>query len=134
MQRDQLKAILTQQVARYPQPLMVSLYLSGQFPPKKVAEWTQELSDIGLTVYVQDGAGTEALSQDIMASYYELFTCNIGEIREIFKQDQASTEFKASKLSLIEYQKIRKEQSCRQSLLFSLRYMPIENNPFSLVQ
>lgn len=132
--RNQLKAILATQVSRYPQPLMVSLYLSGNLSPSEIKDWTKQLREIGLIIYVQDGAGTGALSLATRTAYNEQLSCNIGEIREIFRQDKNLGNFTASKLSLKEYTQIRTTQSCRQAMLFSLRYLPINNNPLLLVK
>lgn len=49
-QRSQVNRMLAQQLKFYQHPVMISLYMSGTITPDEMAEWTQQLSDIGLIV------------------------------------------------------------------------------------
>ncbi|OEF23853.1 DUF4434 domain-containing protein [Vibrio rumoiensis] len=132
-QRDQLNNILSSQLQYYQHPIMISLYMSGTISPTEMAEWIQQLINIGLYVFVQDGAGTGSLDDNLRLEYLDFLGCNVGKIVEIFKQKQESNVFAASKLTLDEYRQLRKMKICNTSVLFSLRYLPISNNPLELV-
>lgn len=131
-QRSQVNRMLAQQLKFYQHPVMISLYMSGTITPGEMAEWTQQLSDIGLIVFVQDGAGTGSLEDETRLDYLNSLDCNIGRIEEIFKQNPDDTDFSASRLTKQEYQQVRSDTSCHLSSLFSLRYLPVLNNPLKL--
>ncbi|PSV35730.1 MULTISPECIES: DUF4434 domain-containing protein [unclassified Photobacterium] len=132
-QREQLAEILAQQVKLYDQPLMISLYLSGELPQKQIKLWTEQLTNLGLIVYVQNGAGTQALSADERHAYLNDLDCNVGIIREIFVQDKAYKSFKADRISKGKLDGILNEKTCHPDAMFSLRYLPINSNPLKLV-
>ncbi|PSV21995.1 hypothetical protein C0W44_07290 [Photobacterium leiognathi subsp. mandapamensis] len=132
-QREQLAQILKQQVKLYDEPLMISLYLSGQLPENQIKQWTEQLTGLGLIVYVQDGAGTQALATDERHAYLNNLGCNVGVIREIFVQDKDAKTFKADRVSKGKLDSILNEQTCHPNTMFSLRYLPIASNPLKLV-
>lgn len=132
-QREQLANILKQQIKLYDEPLMISLYLSGQLTQSKIKQWTDQLTNLGLIVYVQDGAGTQALSTDERDAYLDDLGCNVGIIREIFVQDKATKSFKADRVSKEKFDSILDEETCHPNTMFSLRYLPIASNPLKLV-
>ncbi|WP_080898865.1 DUF4434 domain-containing protein [Photobacterium angustum] len=132
-QREQLANILKQQIKLYDEPLMISLYLSGQLPQSQIKQWTDQLTNLGLIVYVQDGAGTQALSTDERHAYLDDLGCNVGIIREIFVQDKAAKSFKADRVSKEKFDSILNEETCHPNTMFSLRYLPSNSNPLKLV-
>ncbi len=132
-QREQLAQILKQQVKLYDEPLMISLYLSGQLPQSQIKQWTDQLTNLGLIVYVQDGAGTQALSTDERHAYLDDLGCDVGIIREIFVQDKAAKSFKANRVSKGKFDSILNEETCHPNTMFSLRYLPSNSNPLKLV-
>ncbi len=133
VQREQLANILKQQVKQFDKPLMISLYLSGQIPEHQIKQWIDQLTSLGLAVYVQDGAGTQALAADTRKAYLESLGCNVGVIREIFVQDKAAKSFKADRVSKGRLDSILDEETCHPNTMFSLRYLPIASNPLKLV-
>lgn len=133
-QREQLNQLLANEVKYYQQPIMLSLYLSGEMSPDEISDWTKQLSAMGIQVYVQDGAGTRSLKKSTRLAYLDQLEPNIGTILEIFKQNKRSTQFMANKLSYQEYREVREKNTQRDAVIFSLRYLPIAENPLQLVQ
>ncbi|MFG0904209.1 DUF4434 domain-containing protein [Photobacterium damselae] len=133
-QREQLAQILMQQIKLFNKPLMISLYLSGRLPEYQIKQWIDQLMSLGLIVYVQDGMGTQALAADTRKAYLDNLGCNVGIIREIFVQDKYMKTFKANRITLEKFNGILEQPSCHKSIIFSLRYLPIDSNPLKLGQ
>ncbi|WP_367989091.1 DUF4434 domain-containing protein [Vibrio sp. NTOU-M3] len=132
-QRDLITNVLAQQVKKYPMPLMVTLYLAANNDPDVIRKWTKEIRQAGITLYVQDGAGTQSLSGEQRRNYLNSLSCETGLVREVFVQEQQSSQFVAKKMNKQAFLKLVTQRSCHSSILFSLRYFP-DNNPLKLVK
>ncbi|MGD8172686.1 DUF4434 domain-containing protein [Vibrio sp. TRT 21S02] len=132
-QRDLITNVLAQQVKKYPMPLMVTLYLAANNDSDVISKWTKEIRQAGITLYIQDGAGTQSLSDEQRRDYLNSLSCETGLVREVFVQEQQSSQFVAKKMNKQAFLKLVTQQSCHSSILFSLRYFP-DNNPLKLVK
>ncbi|UXI00136.1 DUF4434 domain-containing protein [Photobacterium sp. TY1-4] len=132
-QQAQLFDILAREVARYPSPLMISLYLAGKLSDAELSAWVLQLTTLGLQVYVQDGAGTQSLDNATRQRYLSQLPCHVGLIKEVFQQDKSSRQFQATRIEPAAYFQIRTQTSCHPTALFSLRYLPIPDQPLQTV-
>ena len=131
-QRQQITQLLAKQVSKYDKPLMISLYLSATIDANAVVEWVEQLTAIGIKVIVQDGSGTQALTNKVRQQYLSLLPSNSGIIKEIFKQSSAKP-FTANRINKMNYQIITRQMNNRDTYYFSLRYAPFSQGVLKLV-
>ncbi|MFS1419690.1 DUF4434 domain-containing protein [Vibrio splendidus] len=129
--RAQLHTVLEDLSKRYDEPLMISVYLSGQLSPKGVAQWLNQLRALDIDIYVQDGRGTQLIEDTAWANYSKEISCDIGLIREAFVQTN-QTPFEAKSIEPNRLSELLTEDSCHKKVLFSLRYLPSQLNPLKL--
>ena len=105
-------------------PLAISLFMSAQMSPRSFADWVEQLQALDYQVWLQDGAGTQALTASERRAYFDQINCKISFINEAFVQ--TSTEpFKARAATPEELAAtMAQQQPCHQRILFSLRYLP----------
>ncbi|OBU20029.1 hypothetical protein AYY21_18145 [Photobacterium aquimaris] len=130
-QRQQLTELLAKQVHNYNKPLMVSLYLSATIDESAIVQWVDQLTDAGIKVIVQDGHGTQALSEKVRQQYLSLLPSQSGIVREIFKQSSAMP-FVAQRLIYSRYQQVMQQEVNRDTYYFSLRYAPFSQSVLKL--
>ena len=130
-QRQQLTALLATQAHNYNKPLMVSLYLSATIDAPAIVQWVEQLTEAGIKVIVQDGSGTQALTEKVRQQYLSLLPSKSGIIREIFKQSSA-TPFVAQRLPYSYYQQATQQEINRDTYYFSLRYAPFSQGVLKL--
>ncbi|WP_102405657.1 DUF4434 domain-containing protein [Vibrio sp. 10N.261.55.A7] len=130
--REQLNALLSGITDTYTERLMISVYLSGQLSSEDTAKWLKSIRSQGIEVYVQDGRGTQLINDDHWADYNNEFGCNIGVIKEAFIQT-GQNPFIAKPIDKDGLLKLRLDDRCNEKILFSLRYLPIPNNPLALL-
>ncbi|PMH31056.1 hypothetical protein BCU71_13125 [Vibrio lentus] len=126
--RQQLNLILRQVSDTYNESLMISVYLSGELSSDEVAQWVGSIRSLGIEVYVQDGRGTQLIADEKWKDYSSSFGCGIGLIKEIFVQTNHSP-FEAIPIGKYDFEMLQKVGNCNDNVLFSLRYLPLSNNP-----
>ncbi len=104
-------------------PVAVSSFFSGNMAPDAWAKWIATLSQSGVKIWVQDGAGTQTLPPAARELY--LKTPSSGHIVELFRQDKQAADFHASPLPVSQQrQRLAALVPAGQDrVFFSLRYM-----------
>lgn len=74
-------------------PVTVSSFFAGNMTPDSYSKWVTTLSHSGVKVWVQDGAGTQVLSDTERALYLQ--APSAGQVIELFRQDKQAKTFKA---------------------------------------
>ena len=101
-------------------PLHLSAYTGAQLAPDVYAAWLYELQALGLSVWWQDGEGTGSLPKVVRRAYGRALPCEVGIIREAFRQVSADGEpFRAEPA---EPRHIYPQ--CHAEAVFSLGYRP----------
>lgn len=75
-------------------PVAVSSFFAGNMTPDSYRKWVTTLSHSGVKVWVQDGAGTQMLTDAERALY--LKAPSAGKVIELFRQDKQAKTFKAT--------------------------------------
>lgn len=70
-------------------PLHLSAFSTGKLAPEVQASWFAELAGLRLKLWWQDGAGTGRLSPLVRQRYADALPCEVGIIREAFRQVSA---------------------------------------------
>lgn len=105
-------------------PTAISLFLSATLEPEEVGRWLADLQELGYEVWLQDGAGTQALSKQQRQQYYAELNCKVVLINEAFVQT-SQQPFEARSARNEELQQAMAQQpDCHRRILFSLRYLP----------
>lgn len=105
-------------------PLAISLFMSAALSPQSLADWVEELQSLGYQVWLQDGAGTEALEASTRKAYFSRMNCAVSFINEAFVQI-STTPFQARAATAAELATAMAQQpACHPRILFSLRYLP----------
>lgn len=100
-------------------PLHLSAFSAGHLAPRVNAAWLDQLADLGLTVWWQDGAGTGRLPMQVRQGYEQALPCRVGIVREAFRQVSAPDQpFRAepAQPALV--------GGCHAEAVFALRYRP----------
>ncbi|MBL0951378.1 MAG: DUF4434 family protein [Pseudomonas sp.] len=106
--------------AKLDAPLHVSAYTGAQLAPDIYAAWLYELQSLGLMVWWQDGEGTGNLSKAVRRAYGQALPCEVGIVREAFRQVSADGEpFRAEPA-----EPKRIYPGCHDEAVFSLSYRP----------
>ena len=101
-------------------PLHLSAYTGAQLAPDVYAAWLYELQALGWSVGWQDGEGTGSLPKVVRRAYGRALPCEVGIIREAFRQVSADGEpFRAEPA---EPRHIYPQ--CHAEAVFSLGYRP----------
>ena len=100
-------------------PMHLSVFSTGKLSPNGQAQWLEALARLGLTVWWQDGAGTGRLPEFVRQQYAAALACEIGIIREAFRQ--TSTEGQPFKAAPAPPQT---SKSCHPQAVFELHYRP----------
>lgn len=104
-------------------PVAVSSFFAGNMTPGSYRKWVTTLSHSGVKVWVQDGAGTQMLTDAERALY--LKAPSAGKVIELFRQDKQAKTFKATPAPA-EYQQkwlATPVPPGQDRVFFSLRYM-----------
>lgn len=104
-------------------PVAVSSFFAGNMTPDSYRKWVTTLSHSGVKVWVQDGAGTQMLTDAERALY--LKAPSAGKVIELFRQDKQAKTFKATPAPA-EYQQkwlATPVPPAQDRVYFSLRYM-----------
>lgn len=101
------------------QPLHLSAFSAGHLAPRVNAAWLDQLAELGLTVWWQDGAGTSRLPAQVRQAYEQALPCRVGIVREAFRQVSAPSQpFRA------EPAQPALTGGCHAEAVFALRYRP----------
>lgn len=105
-------------------PTAISLFMNAEVSPAELSQWLEELQELGYEVWLQDGAGTQALTIEQRQAYYRALSCNVVLINEAFVQtsQQPFTARPAKQEELA--QTMAQQPDCHRRILFSLRYLP----------
>ena len=131
MKREALNKHLIELKKIIREPIMISVYLSGKINPEQTNEWLTSIEMIGIKTMIQDGRGTQLLNDLTWSEYLQELSCEIAIIREVFTLRKGKY-FSITKMKNHDFLSVLKQDSCHNSYLFSLRYLPFENNPLSL--
>ncbi|WP_069943132.1 DUF4434 family protein [Pseudomonas putida] len=117
--RDALYSQLQAFNRQLDKPLHISAFSAGKLSPRVHASWLDQLVGLGLTVWWQDGAGTERLPPLVRQSYEQALPCRVGVVREAFRQVSAPGQpFRA------EPAEPKLGSGCHAEAVFALRYRP----------
>lgn len=75
-------------------PVAVSSFFAGNMTPDSYRKWVTTISHSGVKVWVQDGAGTQMLTDAERALYLKVPSA--GNVIELFRQDKQAKTFKAT--------------------------------------
>lgn len=75
-------------------PVAVSSFFAGNMTPDSYRKWVTTISHSGVKVWVQDGAGTQMLSDAERALYLKVPSA--GNVIELFREDKQAKMFKAT--------------------------------------
>ena len=131
MKRKTLNRHLTELKNNIHEPMMISVYLSGNITPEETLQWLTSIENTGIKVMVQDGRGTQLLNDSDWGEYKKNFSCEMTIIKEIFIQENHNI-FNAKRMSEENFLSLVKDRGCHDIFLFSLRYVPFELNPLPL--
>ena len=124
-QRAQLHAFLAALKQRLgTTPTAISLFMNADLSPRELGQWLQDLQQLGYEVWLQDGAGTQALSREQRQDYFSELNCKVVLINEAFVQT-SKQPFQARPAHREELREAMAQQpDCHRRILFSLRYLP----------
>lgn len=108
-------------------PVAVSSFFAGNMAPDSYRKWVTTLSHSGVKVWMQDGAGTQMLTDAERALYLE--APSAGKVIELFRQDKQAKVFKATPAPASYQQKWLSTPvpHGQDRIYFSLRYMDAAN-------
>ena len=117
--RDALYIQLQEFNRKLDAPLHLSAFSTGKLAPGVQAGWFAELVGLNLTLWWQDGAGTGRLSPLVRQRYIAALPCEVGIIREAFRQVSREGEaFRAEPMAPA------LGASCHADAVFALNYRP----------
>jgi len=124
-QREQLHAFLANLKQRLgPTPTSISLFLNANMAPAELGAWLADLQDLGYEVWLQDGAGTQALPDEERRKYFAELNCKVVLINEAFVQtSQQPFQARPARNEELQYA-MAQQPDCHRRILFSLRYLP----------
>lgn len=104
-------------------PVAVSSFFAGNMTPDSYRKWVTTISHSGVKVWVQDGAGTQMLTDAERALYLKVPSA--GNVIELFRQDKQAKTFKATPAPAAYQQKwlATPVPPGQDRVYFSLRYM-----------
>lgn len=113
-------------------PVAVSSFFAGNMTPDSYSKWVTTLSYSGVKVWVQDGAGTQMLTDSERALYLQ--APSAGKVIELFRQDKHATPFKATPAPAAYQQKWLSTPvpHGQDRIYFSLRYMSAANGVLAI--
>lgn len=113
----------------------LSVYIGGHQQPTLTTDFFKQIAEqTKVNLWLQDGMGTQALSQVQRQSYFNaLLSCkkpsNIGLIYEVFRQQSGPDEtFSATYIEPQQWQQQLKQEQIycpTENIVFSLRYLPL---------
>nr|WP_246335845.1 DUF4434 domain-containing protein [Vibrio marinisediminis] len=130
--REVLNSHLARLQKTITESMMISVYFSGKMSPEQTHQWINSIEDLGIKVMVQDGRGTQLLDNSMWQKYAQALPCKVAVIREIFIVEKGEP-FSAQKMNKSDFYSIFEQSNCHDNYLFSLRYLPFEQNPLRLV-
>ncbi|WAB95920.1 DUF4434 family protein [Pseudomonas putida] len=108
-------------------PLHLSAFSAGRLAPRVNAAWLDQLAQLGLTVWWQDGAGTGRLPPLVRQGYEQALPCRVGVVREAFRQVSGPGQaFRAQAAEPV------LTGGCHAEAVFALRYRPWARGVLSL--
>lgn len=117
--RDALYTQLQEFNRKLDAPLHLSAFTTGKLAPGVQASWFADLAGLDLRLWWQDGAGTGRLSPLVRQGYIAALPCQVGIIREAFRQ--VSHEGEA-------FRAVPREPAmgagCHAEAVFALNYRP----------
>lgn len=117
--RDALYSQLREFNRKLDKPLHLSAFTAGKLAPGVQARWYAGLAGLGLKLWWQDGAGTGRLPPLVRQSYAAALPCEVGIIREAFRQVSREGEpFRAVPQNPI------RGVGCHEEAVFALNYRP----------
>ncbi|WP_073581018.1 DUF4434 domain-containing protein [Vibrio quintilis] len=131
-QREMLADVLSDFLANYTLPVMVSVYWANQIPFDQFTAWVDDLEQLGLVVLIQDDQGANINQFADGENSYDSLECSYDLIVEIYKQVRPYPDFEARRLSKKEFRERVNLRECHLNYLFSLRYLPVRRNPLDL--
>lgn len=104
-------------------PVAVSSFFAGNMTPDSYRKWVTTISHSGVKVWVQDGAGTQMLTDAERALYLKVPSA--GNVIELFRQNKQAKTFKATPAPAAYQQKwlATPVPPGQDRVYFSLRYM-----------
>ncbi|MCA1920991.1 DUF4434 domain-containing protein [Buttiauxella noackiae] len=104
-------------------PVAVSSFFAGNMTPDSYRKWVTTISHSGVKVWVQDGAGTQMLTDAERALYLKVPSAS--NVIELFRQDKQAKTFKATPAPAAYQQKwlATPVPPGQDRVYFSLRYM-----------
>ncbi|WP_237929926.1 DUF4434 domain-containing protein [Buttiauxella sp. S19-1] len=108
-------------------PVAVSSFFAGNMTPDSYRKWITTLNHSGVKVWMQDGAGTQVLTETERALYLQ--APSAGKVIELFRQDKQAETFKAQPAPAAYQQKLLSTPvpQGQDRIFFSLRYMSAAN-------
>ncbi|MGB7801657.1 DUF4434 domain-containing protein [Buttiauxella sp.] len=108
-------------------PVAVSSFFAGNMTPDSYNKWVTTLSHSGVKVWVQDGGGTQVLTDAERALYLQ--APSAGKVIELFRQDKQAKTFTAQPAPAAYQQKWMSTPvpHGQDRIYFSLRYMSAAN-------
>ncbi|MEZ2574248.1 MULTISPECIES: DUF4434 domain-containing protein [Buttiauxella] len=108
-------------------PVAVSSFFAGNMTPDSYRKWITTLNHSGVKVWMQDGAGTQVLTETERALYLQ--APSAGKVIELFRQDKQAETFEAQPAPAAYQQKLLSTPvpQGQDRIFFSLRYMSAAN-------
>ncbi|WP_448679862.1 DUF4434 family protein [Pseudomonas nicosulfuronedens] len=101
-------------------PLQLSAFSGGKLAPQVYGSWLGQIAGLGVQVWWQDGAGTDALPERVRQAYAAALPCSVGIVREAFRQTStAGQPFHAEPAA-----PSSASSGCHTSAVFEVRYRP----------
>ncbi|MCC9624087.1 DUF4434 domain-containing protein [Thalassospira sp. MA62] len=122
-ERDTINDLLGGLSRRLDAPLHVSAFASGRLAPSVYGNWLKKLSKEHIQVWAQDGKGTGALSGVVGQTYLDSIPCDVGIVREAFRQTSKQGETFDAK-PVTEFDPATSSEGCHAQAVFELRYVP----------
>ena len=117
--RDALFVQLQEFNRKLDAPLHLSAFSTGKLAPGVQAAWFAGLAGLNLKLWWQDGNGTGRLPALVRDSYAKALPCQVGIIREAFRQVSAEGQpFRAVP------QQPLMQDGCHEQAVFALNYRP----------
>ncbi|GAA0544951.1 DUF4434 family protein [Rheinheimera aquimaris] len=111
------------------QPVAISLFSNGGLPAADYINAMHSLSDSGIQLWLQDGAGAGLLTYSQRQALLSKLPCHFALISERFRQtDATATPFQARRATNSELVSAQQAiKPCHADIAFSLRYLPFAN-------
>jgi hypothetical protein len=129
------RAQVSEKLAEFSQlsniPVAISMYLTGKTPVADIRAWIDLLDMSNIKVLLQDGRGTQLMSDERWNGVEKEMGCNVAVIKEVFQQNDVEP-FTASRLTKEAFEAKISQRGCHEQILFSLRYLPLDSQILSL--